>query len=207
MFTNQKVVLIGNGVFSLTKWLSNVRTHFIWSNYSDQKHDTPKGCWGRKNPRKFQGNLRWWNIIPFGQIFWSHYDFFSLGFVAGRWSWNFALLRDEWRWKTFDTWEIWKNVDPLYTMILLKDKFCLLVDDMGSLLVSQLGVGLLFWTFNRLTPPNCFTSGCVYQLSSSVVQEKKTNLTQRRNPFEVYDNNQVTSLWQIIRLSTWIMFA
>ena len=40
----------------------------IWSNYSDlTRPGPPKGSWRREIPL-FQGNLGWWNIIPFGHM-------------------------------------------------------------------------------------------------------------------------------------------
>ena len=40
--------------------------YIIWSNYSDLTRPHPK-WWFSKINSLFQGNLGWWNIIPFGQ--------------------------------------------------------------------------------------------------------------------------------------------
>ena len=45
--------------------------NIIWSNYSDlSRPGPPKDSWGREFPL-FQGNLAWWHIISFGQIYWN----------------------------------------------------------------------------------------------------------------------------------------
>lgn len=105
------------------------------------------------------------------------YGFFhSDSWHVGRYSFNFACWfqsRTSWLsegWMKMIKHVIHeKQIGPLYTMIPLKDKFWpLVVGDIGN-------IGVLFFGW---TPPNCFASGCVYQLSSSAVQEKKTNLAQ-----------------------------
>ncbi len=40
---------------------------YIWANYSDLTRPiSPKWWFSKGNPRLFQENLGWWNIIPFG---------------------------------------------------------------------------------------------------------------------------------------------
>ena len=62
----------------------------IWSNYSDRKHDRfpPNGDVVREITL-FQGNLGWWNIIPFGQ----NIPFFCI--LQGSWVMPFIFGRNQ----------------------------------------------------------------------------------------------------------------
>ena len=57
-----------NSAWSLG-WCHIMTPRYIWSNYSDLTRPHPRWWFSKGNPRLFQGNLGWWNIISFGQIY------------------------------------------------------------------------------------------------------------------------------------------
>ena len=58
----------------------------------------PTGGLVRKIPEKFQRNLGWWNIIPFGQIYkWSNHQLQQQNWTADSWG--------IWAWWAWATWE------------------------------------------------------------------------------------------------------
>ena len=72
--------------WKVCKFLQVIIYTYIWSNYSDlTRPGPPNGGLVREIPL-FQGNLGWWNIIPFGQIY--IYIYISFGF----WRRFFLLL-------------------------------------------------------------------------------------------------------------------
>lgn len=81
-----------------------------------------------------------------------------------------------------------KQIGPLYTMILLKDKFWPLVDDIGN-------IGVLFLLVEHL-PTASPVDVSVNRVVQPVKKRQQTLHKAGRNPFEMYDNNQVTSPYE-----------
>ena len=57
-----------NSAWSLG-WCHIMTPRYIWSDYSDLTRPHPRWWFSKGNPRLFQGNLGWWNIVSFGQIY------------------------------------------------------------------------------------------------------------------------------------------